>query len=131
MLQLQAAAEAFILLKEKALDALSIGFLPATEEFDSKKKQLNILEIDLFEISLVALPRQPGALVTSVRTMSPEEITTKRDLEIALRDAGFPVSTSKYICAGWTPPAPRDAEGGNELVKRIRRLTESLTATGN
>lgn len=130
LLQLATAAETFILLKENALDGLSIGFQVLKEQFDTKKEQLTLLEVALFEISLVAIPRQPGALVTSVRTVSPEEITTKRDLEIALRDAGFPVSTSKYICAGWTPPARRDAEGDNEVVKRIRRLTESITATG-
>ena len=131
LLELNAAKEAFILLKEKALDAMSIGFLIDKEEFDVKKSQLTLLEINLLEISLVTIPRQPGALVTSVRSASPEEITTKRELETALRDAGFPVSTSKYITAGWTPPALRNAEGGDELVKRIRRLTKSLTATGN
>jgi HK97 family phage prohead protease len=127
--EIQAAKETLILLKAKALDGLSIGFRTIVEEFDSKKKQIRLLELDLFEISLVAIPSQAAALVTSVRAMSPEEITTKRELEIALRDANFSVSTSKYIAAGWNPPARRDAEG--EVVKRIRRLTESLTATGN
>ena len=131
LLQLQKAAETFILLKEKALDGLSIGFLVVKDEFYTKKKQIKLLEIDLLEISLVAIPRQAAALVTSVRSISPEDITTKRDLETVLRNAGVSVSTSKYICAGWTPPALRNAEGGEEMVKRIRRLTESLTATGN
>lgn len=131
LLELSAAKEAFILLKEKALDALSIGFLVEKEEFDVKKKTLTLLEVSLLEISLVTIPRQAGALVTSVRSVSPEEITTKRELERALRDADFSVSTSKYITAGWNPPAPRNAEGGDEMVKRIRRLTKSLTAAGN
>ena len=131
LLQLQAAAEAFILLKEQALDALSIGFLVIKDEFDTEKKRSKLLEIALLEISLVTIPRQPGALVTNVRSVAPEEITTKRELEKALRDAGFSTATSGYISAGWTPPALRDAEGGNELVRRIQRLTESLTATGN
>lgn len=131
LLQLQSAAEAFILLKEQALDALSIGFRLVREEFDTKKKQITLLEVDLLEISLVTIPRQPGALVTSVRSASPEDITSKKELERALRDAGFPVSTSKYITAGWTPPALRNAEGGDEVVERIRRLTKSMAATGN
>ncbi len=129
--EIQAAKETLILLKAKALDGLSIGFRTIIEEFDSKKKQVRLLELDLFEISLVAIPAQAAALVTSVRAMSPEEITTKTELEKALRNAGFSTSTSKYICAGWNPPALRNAEGGEEMVKRIRRLTESLTATGN
>ena len=129
--EIQAAKETLILLKAKALDGLSIGFRTIVEEFDHKKKQINLMEIDLFEISLVAIPSQANALITSVRAMSPEQLTTKLDLEKALRDAGFSTSTSKYITAGWSPPALRNAEGGDELVKRIRRLTKSLTATGN
>lgn len=129
--EIQSAKETLILLKAKALDGLSIGFRTVIEEFDHKKKITNLMEIDLFEISLVAIPSQAAALITSVREMSPEEITTKTDLEKALRNAGFSTSTSKYITAGWTPPALRNAEGGDELVKRIRRVTESLTASGN
>lgn len=129
--EIQSAKETLILLKAKALDGLSIGFRTIKEEFDHKKKTLNLLEIDLFEISLVAIPAQANALVTSVRAMSPEELTTKRELENALRDAGFSEATSRYISAGWTPPAQRDAGGGEDMVKRIRRITESLTASGN
>ncbi len=124
--EIQAAKETLILLKAKALDGLSIGFRTVIEEFDNKKKQIRLLELDLFEISLVAIPAQASALVTTVRAMSPEEITTKTDLEKALRNAGFSTSTSKYICAGWNPPALRNAEGGDEMVKRIQRLTKTL-----
>ncbi len=129
--EIQAAKETLILLKAKALDGLSIGFRTVLEEFDHKKKHINLLEIDLFEISLVAIPSQAAALVTAVRAMSPEEITTKIELEKALRDAGFSTSTSKYITAGWNPPALRNAEGGDEMVERIQRLTKSLTASGD
>jgi len=129
--EIQIAKETLILLKAKAMDGLSIGFRTIIEEFDNKKKQIRLLELELFEISLVAIPAQAAALITSVREMSPEEITTKLELEKALRNAGFSTSTSKYICAGWNPPASRNAEGGEEVVKRIQRLTESLTATGN
>lgn len=126
LLQLQAGAEAFVLLKEEALDALSIGFLIAKDEFDTQRKHLRLLEIDLYEISLVAIPKQPEARITRVCAMAPEEITTKRELEKALRDAGFSTATSGYVSAGWNPPALRDAEGGDEMVKRIQRVTESL-----
>ena len=126
--EIQAAKETLVLLKAKAMDGLSIGFRTIIEEFDSKKKQIRLLELELFEISLVAIPAQAAALITSVRA---EEITTKTELEKALRNAGFSTSTSKYICAGWNPPASRNAEGGEEVVKRILRLTKSLTATGN
>ena len=132
LLELQKAQEAMILLKEGVLDSMSIGFRSVKDQFDHKREGRDILELDLFEISLVAIPAQPDALVTSVKSFSPEDIVTKRDLEKALREADFSVSTSKFIAAGWTPPARRNVEGGNkELVASIRRVIENVkTATG-
>ena len=131
LMQVQAAQEAFIFMKEGILDSLSIGFRATEETFDRKTGRRTISELMLFEISLVSIPAQLSALVTSVKHMSPEEITSKRDLEKALRDAGFSESTSKFICAGWTPPAQRDVEGGTELVANIRSLIQRVqTATG-
>lgn len=134
LLELPKAQEAFILLKEGVLDSMSIGFSTITSQDDDKRGRFarNLLEVDLFEISLVAIPAQPGALVTSVKHLAPEEITTKRQLEEVLRDAEFSKATSRYIASGWNPPARCDAEGGNdELVASIRRVTENLkTATG-
>lgn len=127
LLGIQAAQETLLLLKAGALDSLSIGFRTVVDQFDTTKKVRSLLEIALFEISLVAVPAQMGALVTSVKHVSPEDVTTKRDLECALRDAGFSVSTSKFITAGWNPPARRDVEGGtHKLVESVRALTSSL-----
>ena len=135
LLQLSKAQEAFILLKEGVLDSMSIGFSTILAKDNNKRGMFarNLLELDLFEISLVAIPAQSGALVTSVKDASPEEIITKLDLEKVLRNAEFSESTAKYICAGWNPPARRNAEGGkDELVASIRRVTENMkTATGN
>ena len=131
LMQLQAAKEVFVVMKEGILDSLSIGFRAVEDDFDRKTGVRTISELMLFEISLVSIPAQMAALVTSVKHMSPEEITSKRELEKALRDAGFSESTSKFICAGWNPPARRDVEGGTELVTGIRSLIKSVqTATG-
>ncbi len=131
LMQLSLAQETFILMKEKLLDSMSIGFRTIIDQFDTEKKVRNILELKLFEISVVTFPAQLGALVSAVKNASPEELTTKTELENALRNAGFSVSTSKYICSGWSPPAQRNAEGGdNDILGRIHRLTKNLkTAT--
>jgi len=132
--EIQSAKEALLLLKEGVLDSMSIGFRAVKENLriEEDEEIRELVEVNLLEISLVAIPAQPDALVTSVRSASPEEITSKRDLERALRDAGFPVSTSKYITAGWTPPARRDVEGGIEdLAAEMRSVTKMLkSATG-
>lgn len=131
LLELQTAKEVFILMKEGVLDSLSIGFRTILSQFDSKREGRNILELKLFEVSLVSIPAQMAALITNVKNVSPEDIETKGDLERVLRDVGISKSVSRFIVAGWTPPARRDAEGGTELVSRISAVTKSLrTATG-
>ncbi len=125
--ELSIAKESLILMKEGALDSLSIGFRTIKDSFNTETKMRELMELQLFEISLVAIPAQLGALITSVRELGPDDILTKRDLENALRDAGFSDSASRYISAGWEPPAQRDAGGGYEdLADRISALAKTL-----
>lgn len=130
LMQLDKAKEAFLLMREGILDGLSIGFRVLEDTFDREKEVLLLNKIDLREISLVLMPSAEDALVSKVRDASPEDITTKLELEKALRNAGFSRSTSQYIVAGWSPPARRNAEGGDEeLVRTLRRMTETLKLT--
>ena len=130
LLELDRAKEAFILLREEVLDSMSIGFRTIVDSFDSKTEVRTLHEVDLVEISLVAVPAQPDAVITAVKQLTADGITNKKELESALRDAGFSKKTSSYITAGWSPPARRDA-GGSEAAARIRRVAESIrTATG-
>lgn len=128
LLKLEKAAETLLLMQEEILDGLSIGFSPAKtiEAFDQENNQFILSKVDLREVSLVMMPSAEDALVTKVRDISPEELTTKIELEKALRNAGISRATSQYIVAGWSPPALRNAEGGTDLVKSIRGLTASL-----
>ncbi len=125
------AKETHALLRAEALDGLSIGFLPTKATFNRETEVNEIEDLELFEISLVAIPRQADATITAVRELGVEDIQTKTDLEKALRNVGFSTATSKYICAGWTPPALRNAEGDTKLVERMNALAKSMkTATG-
>lgn len=127
LLPLERAKEAFLLMKEDILDGLSIGFRIVEETFDRVEEQFILNKVDLREVSLVTMPSAEGALITKVRDASPDEIRTERELENALRDAGFSRAFSQYIVSGWTPPALRDAEGGtDDLAKSIRDLATSL-----
>lgn len=128
LMQLDKARETLLLMREGILDGLSIGFRILEDTFDREKEVLLLNKIDLREVSLVMMPSADDALISKVRDASPEELTTKLELEKALRNAGFSRSTSQYIVAGWNPPAPRNAEGGDELVSALSRLTQTLTA---
>jgi len=87
-------AEAIALMKAGALDSMSIGYTTkmATEEGSGAIRKL--LEVDLFEISLVTFPMLPDAKITAVKS-----IKTIREFESALRDAGFSQTEAKAIAA--------------------------------
>lgn len=90
----QKGAEAMALMRAGALDSMSIGYrtIAATDEGGGRIRKL--LEVDLFEISLVTFPMLPDAKITAVKS-----ITTIRDFERALRDVGFSQSEAKAIAA--------------------------------
>ena len=55
------------LLKQGAVDGLSIGFLPVRAVRDRARRARLLKEIDLWEISLVTFPMQPAARVMAAR----------------------------------------------------------------
>ena len=62
------ADEAYLLLKEGALDGLSIGFRPIVTREDKVHKARILLDIDLIEISLVTFGANAKATVSHVKT---------------------------------------------------------------
>lgn len=82
--EVEKGREAMALLRAGAIDSMSIGYrtMEAIPEGDGRVRKLT--EVDLFEISLVTFPMLPDAKVTNVKS-----ITTERDFERFLRDAGY------------------------------------------
>ncbi len=62
------ADEAYLLLKEKALDGLSIGFRTVEALQDQNRKARVLLDIDLIEISLVTFGANTKAIIHDVKT---------------------------------------------------------------
>ena len=88
------ADEAMALLKAGALDSMSIGYrvIRASDEAGGRVRGLD--EVELVEISLVTFPMLREALVTDVKA-----ITTIREFERTMRDAGFSQTEAKAIAA--------------------------------
>jgi HK97 family phage prohead protease len=86
--------EAMVLMRNGAIDSMSIGYrvAEATEEGGGRIRKL--MEVELFEISLVTFPMLEAAKITSMKS-----ITTIREFEGALRDAGFSKTEAKAIAA--------------------------------
>lgn len=111
----QRGAEAHALMKDGAL-ALSIGFriAPGGSSYEGSNRILK--KVELFEISAVAMPANPAAKVTGVKSAAFGRPQNVRDFEAALRDAcGFSVREAKRIASvGWPALVRRD-DASDEL----------------
>ena len=92
-------AEVLNLMRSGALDGLSIGFKTKRSHTDKKSGIREILEADLWEISIVTFPMLPDARVTQVKQIH-NKLPTIREFERWLtRDAGLTRSQAKTIIA--------------------------------
>jgi HK97 family phage prohead protease len=76
------------LLKMGAVTGLSVGFVSKTWNYDNEKDIRTLLEVDLWEVSLVTFPANREARVTNVKAAA-DHIAVPKDAERILRDAGF------------------------------------------
>ncbi|MCE7997377.1 MAG: HK97 family phage prohead protease [Rhodobiaceae bacterium] len=92
------ARDVHALMKSGALDGLSIGFHTVKAVRDAKTGLRHLLELDLWEISIVTFPMQPGARVSAVKSA---RLPTERELERWLaRDAGLSRTDARALIAG-------------------------------
>ena len=66
-----AGDEALELIRDGALDALSIGFRPLRDRWSADRSSVDRLEVRLDEVSAVAFPAYDGALIAAVRSDLP------------------------------------------------------------
>jgi uncharacterized protein len=62
------ARELLALMRDGAVDGLSIGFRTERFRMDAASGQRRLIKIDLWEVSLVTFPMLPGARVSKVKT---------------------------------------------------------------
>ena len=95
LLDIEKAREVFILLKNRAIRGLSIGYVSREWEWKNEGELVRVLkDIDLWEISLVSFPANEAALVDDIKS-----IHTTRDAEEYLREAGISRTHAKAIIA--------------------------------
>jgi uncharacterized protein len=86
--------DAYELVKAGAIDGLSIGYV--TKDYDMDGNNRRLKSVDLIETSLVTMPANTAALVTSVKNAD------VRDIEHAFRQIGFTRSEAKAMAsAAW------------------------------
>jgi HK97 family phage prohead protease len=127
--------EAMALLRAGALDSMSIGYrtIAASDEANGRVRKL--MEVELHEISLVTFPMLPDAKITAVKS-----ITTEREFEAFLRDAGYSRKEATAIAlhgfkglSGQRDAASDEAvsEGIKALIDQLGKLKESIHVRGN
>lgn len=126
----QLGADALELVSMGALDGLSIGYIAKQAETVGGVREL--LEVELFETSLVTMAMNEQAGLTDLKNMS----MTVRDFENWLRANGFSKSDSKTIVADgfkkWTDgrddqPEHTARDGRDaELIAALEKLNQNL-----
>lgn len=102
----QQAREARALMKSKAVNGLSIGFIPKEETYDRETGITTLTKVDLWEVSVVTFPANSLAQISSVKSHI-ESIKSLRDAERFLRDSGMSRS------------------GATAFIARVKELNQS------
>jgi HK97 family phage prohead protease len=100
-------------LKAGAITGLSIGFRPIEYALRSKpdEPRRTLRSVDLLEVSVVGFPANDKARVLSVKA---DDVTSIRDLERLLRDAGYSKTEALRICAKFQAKADQGEPDGDE-----------------
>ncbi|MDO5116195.1 MAG: HK97 family phage prohead protease [Synergistaceae bacterium] len=122
------AAEAYALIKAKAVSGLSIGYISIKWEYEKNAKAKygelrRLKEVDLREISLVTFPADLNAGVTRVKSIAEMDI---REIEETLRDADFSRKEAKALISR-CKELQRDVGGAEEQgAAEIKRVAEGI-----
>lgn len=127
--RIEDAVKMYNMLRGTGRKNLSIGYRVTDYEMqDSVNGSVRVIkEIDLVEVSIVPIPANDMAKISTVKSLLDAEgsIASKRDVERTLRDAGLSSRQAKAFIAGGYEALERDAKGGGEAVERDAQLDES------
>lgn len=79
------AREVLALMRAGAVDGLSIGYHVVRAEKDGKRGARRLVELDLWEISVVTFPMLPEARISAVKRLPTPEAALARTLRAAAR----------------------------------------------
>lgn len=70
--------------KEGVLDALSFGYFTIREEYNYETGVNTLLEVDIFEVSVVGFGMNPKARITSAKQRDEKELQQRREVKALL-----------------------------------------------
>lgn len=124
----QRGNEARELIKLGALTGLSIGYTTRSYKVDRENDSRILTDVQLWEVSPVTFPANSEARITGVKA---DAISSPKDFERFLRDAGFSRREAKQITAhGFGDSDLRDAEDDatvdDDVTAALRELLGKL-----
>lgn len=121
-LKTQRGAEAYELLKMKAISGMSIGYVTREDSYDRETGVNTLKKLDLWEVSLVTFPANTEARVSGVKS-----IDDLKSAEQYLRDAGLSRKEATAFVSRMKGLLLRDADNG-EMKAIADALKERATA---
>ena len=104
--------EAHGLVKDGAIGGLSIGYRAVRDRIVGKARHL--IEVALHEVSLVTIPMNEKALITSVKSLiAAGQMPSLSQFEDFLREAGFSKSQATAIAGKGLAPLLRGEPGSD------------------
>lgn len=129
LLDVARAREVHALLKEGALDGLSIGFKAISARRENKTGIRRISKVDLWEISVVTFPMLPEARIAAMkhRLPAPYARSAKQFESWLTTDGQFTRSEARaFLAHGLRGLHALDATSGTRLTEAIRDATRAL-----
>ena len=129
------AREAMALMKAGAIDGLSIGYQVKKWSFNEDDSVLELLVIDLKEVSIVTFPANEDSLIDSIKsTLEKGEMPTLPEFEKFLRDAGGFSKSQATAIAGHglrpliqgEPEAKQSANDTSETLAILQRINGNI-----
>lgn len=114
--EISRAREVLSLMRAGAIDGLSIGYHVVRARTDAKTGLRRLIEVDLWEISVVTFPMLPAARISAVKAGA--RPSTREFERWLTQDAGFSRSEARtIIVAGYKALQPmRDARAGDAAL---------------
>lgn len=125
---IQLAKETLTLMREGALDAMSIGYRTIKAVWDEQSGVRQLLDVDLWEGSIVTFPMNEMAMIDAVKGD-----LTITDVERILREGGAPGAFAKLVAIhGFEGATKRlgsrreGGESGKSIAEMIRETSANM-----
>jgi len=116
------------LLVDGCVDSFSIGFIAKEHDFDEKSRIRNLRKVELLEASLVALPMQPAARVTSVKDQDYATLPLEELLEQYETHRTAALGQAKAVAGRRLAEGRRLSDPALATLERLRALAEEDAA---